>query len=133
MRMPRISAEIIMLGTTVACAIALLIVILGTIASLAAEAFGQTQTKPEQTYEGMITCSRCGARHSAKIGASAAKCTWICVVGGSDLALVDGDKVYALDVKASTMRNVVGQRVRITGVVAENKLHVTSVLQTDSQ
>ncbi len=42
-------------------------------------------------YEGMITDTRCGAKHSAAIGMTAADCTRVCVHGGERFALVDGD------------------------------------------
>lgn len=122
--------EIVIVGTAVACAIALLLASLGGIAGAAAEAFGVAQaatTTAEQTYEGMVTCSRCGARHSAQIGKTAADCTLVCVHGGAQFALVDGDRTYLLDGDVMVLKDVAGKRVRVAGSLSGNKIRVSSV------
>jgi hypothetical protein len=130
MKLPRISIEIVIVGTIVACALALLIAVFAAVA----EGIGEAQTTSaaaQQTYEGMVTCSRCGARHSAKIGKTAGECTRTCVRGGANFVLVDGDKTYLLDVQPDRLKNVIGQRARIVGVVAGSKMRVTSVLPSN--
>lgn len=80
-----------------------------------------------QKYEGMITDTHCGARHSAAIGLSAADCTRACVHGGDSFALVDGDTVYVLEGDAAALKKMAGQRVHITGTVNGNKISVSDV------
>lgn len=129
----RIWLEIVIVGTAVACALALLIATLGAVAGAAAGAFGQPSTKPalaEQTYEGVVTCSRCGARHSAKLGRTAADCALICVHDGARFALVDGDKTYQLEGDLNALKRIAGQRAGIVGVVAGKTIRVSSVSPT---
>lgn len=85
----------------------------------------------QQTYEGMVTCSRCGAKHSAKLGKSASDCTRMCVHAGGQFALVDGDKMYLLDGDLYRLKRVAGERTRVTGVVTGNTIRVTSVVAAD--
>jgi uncharacterized Zn ribbon protein len=135
MRVHRLCLDIIMVGTAIACALALLIATLGAVGGAAVDAFGQlqtTQSATEETYEGMVTCSRCGARHSAKIGQAAADCTRMCVHGGANFALVDGDKIYLLEGDLNLLKRVAGQRVKVAGVVNGNTIRVTSAVAAGS-
>ena len=134
--------EIVALGSAIACALALLIATLGA----AAVAIGgspqtgqpgsrQAQSGPTQSassrrqiYEGMVTCSRCGAKHSAELGKTAGDCTRQCVHGGATFALVDGDKTYVLDGELQSLKRVAGQRARIVGVLRGNTIKVSSVV-----
>jgi len=75
----------------------------------------------------MVTCSRCGAKHSANLGKTAGDCTRQCVHGGATFALVDGDKTYALDGDVSVLKSVAGQRARVVGVVRGHTIKVSSV------
>jgi hypothetical protein len=81
-----------------------------------------------QTYEGMITDTQCGAKHSVAIGKMAADCTVACVRGGGQFALVDGDITYLLEGDPVTLNRVAGQRVRIVGALNGRKISVTSVV-----
>ncbi len=131
MSIHRFWIEIVMVGTAVACALALLIATLGVVAGTAATALGQQQSKPVaaavQTYEGMVTCSRCGARHSAELNRTAADCARICVHAGAQFALVDGEKMHLLEGDLNLLKKIAGQRVRITGSVMGNTIRVSSV------
>jgi hypothetical protein len=82
---------------------------------------------PTQSYEGMITDTRCGAKHSAAIGLAAADCTRACVHGGEQFALVDGDNVYVLEGEVGAVKRMAGQRVRIVGTLNGNKISVSTV------
>ena len=142
MKTNRFWIEILALGSSIACALALLIATLGTAAvavggpsesgqadSRAAEpvpAKDSSSLRP-QTREGMVTCSRCGAKHSADLGKTARDCTRQCVQGGSTFTLVDGDKTYRLDGDVQLLRKVAGQRARVVGVVQGNTINVSSV------
>lgn len=78
-------------------------------------------------YEGMITDTRCGAKHSAAIGMTAADCTRVCVHGGERFALVDGDALYILEGEPAALKRLAGQRVRVVGTLNGNKISVVSV------
>jgi hypothetical protein len=128
----RIWIEIAMAGTVVACVLAALMALFGVVAGVAVEAVGETgagQTPTEQIYEGMVTCSRCGAKHSAQLGKTAFECTYTCVRDGASFALVDGETTYTLEVDPRLVRAVVGQRARIDGVANGKTLRVISVAE----
>jgi hypothetical protein len=134
MKVQRFFLEIIVVGTAVACVIALLIASLGTVGGAAAQVLGKqasSQAAETISYDGMVTCSRCGARHRAELGRTAADCARICVRTGARLALVDGDKTYLLDGDMSLFRTVVGQRAHVAGSVSGNTIRVSSVAPED--
>jgi hypothetical protein len=114
---------------TIACLLALLISTLGRVAD-AGEPTGRAKSSSAmqtQSYEGMITDTHCGAKHSAAIGMAAADCTRVCVHGGEQFALVDGDSVYVLEGDLVALKRVAGQRVRIAGTLNGNKISVSAV------
>ena len=122
--------EIVAIATAAACALALLIATLGVVAGAATGALQPSHAKQaaaEQSYEGVVTCSRCGARHSAALGRTAADCARICVHGGAQFALVSGDKTYLLEADLYTLKRLAGQRVGIVGVATGNTIRVSSV------
>lgn len=141
MKTTRFWIEIVALGTAIACALALLIATLGAAAVEVAgpsksqqaesrhgesgQAAGSSSTS-QQTHDGMVTCSRCGAKHSADIGKTAGDCARQCVHGGATFALVDGDKTYMLEGNQDLLKRVAGQRARIVGMVRGNTIKVTS-------
>lgn len=75
----------------------------------------------------MITDTRCGAKHSAAIGMTAADCARVCVHGGEQFALIDGDTVYVLEGEPAALKHVAGQRVRIVGTLTGKRISVESV------
>jgi hypothetical protein len=79
------------------------------------------------TYEGMVTDTHCGAKHSAAINQSAGDCTRMCVHGGERFALIDGDTVYVLEGGTEALKRTAGQRVRIVGTLNGDTLSVASV------
>ncbi len=87
----------------------------------------QSPADQSQTYEGIITDTHCGAKHSAAVGLSAADCTRACVHSGEHFALVDGDKTYALQGEDAAIKRVAGQRVKIVGTLNGNTISVASV------
>jgi len=129
--------EIVTLSTAGACAVALLLGSLGTAAGAAGEAnvIPQETQSPgpspaaaaPQTYDGFITCSRCGAKHPASSSRNASDCTRICVHGGASFALIDGDEVYILEGNLSQVKKVAGQRAAITGILTGHTITVSSV------
>jgi hypothetical protein len=128
--------ETIALVSAIACALALLIASLGAVAGAASRELKSGQpSKPltanqPQTYEGMITDTQCGAKHSAAMNKTAADCTRLCVHGGEQFALVEGDKTYLLEGEPAALKLVAGQRARIIGTLKGNKISVASVAST---
>jgi len=91
-------------------------------AQVAEQSAGQTQA-----YEGVITDSRCGAKHQSSIGKTASDCTRACVHAGSQFALVDGDKSFLLDGEPAQLKKAAGTRVTITGMLRGTTITVSSV------
>lgn len=156
MKPNRFWIEIIALGSSIACAVALLIASLGAATAgfsgpaavvqenvrqenAAQENVGQeNEVAPAQpsptlkagtaeVFEGMITCSRCGAKHSAKLSRNATDCAIRCVHSGASFALVDGDNTYSLEGDLGALKKFAGQRVRITGIRQGDRIQVSSL------
>lgn len=128
MKTNRVWIEIVLLGTAIACALALLFATLGAAAGAAGgEGAARQSTTTEQTYEGMVSCSRCGAKHSAALGQAASTCTRTCVNGGANFALVDADATYLLDGDLILLKKLAGQRARIVGALHGQTIRVSSV------
>jgi hypothetical protein len=132
MKASRFWIEIVTLCAGVAFGLSLALAILGA----AVVAFGQTHEPPQsaappaarqQNYVGMVTCSRCLAKHSAKIGATATDCTRVCIRGGARFTLVDGDQTYILEGDPAALKRVAGQRVRIAGARNGDTITVASI------
>ena len=141
MKTNRFWIEIVALGTASACALALVIACVGAAGVAIA---GRPQSSPalatqaalgkaaesspasslttvSRVREGMVTCSRCGAKHSAR---SAVRPPWTaalraCVAGLRRSVLVDGENIYPLDAPPHRLKKVAGQRSRIVGVARE--------------
>jgi hypothetical protein len=120
--------EIVLVATAVALALALL---LATLGAAAVTALGQTgQVRPAGTahsFEGMITCSRCGAKHQPALGHSASDCVRVCVHGGAAFSLIDDDSVYLLDGDLGSLKKLAGQRARVTGTRTGNTIKVAAI------
>jgi hypothetical protein len=80
-----------------------------------------------QTYDGVITDTKCGARHTPAAAGSAADCTRTCVHAGESFALVDGDKIYVLQGEPELLKHEAGQRVTIGGTLNGTTISVASV------
>jgi hypothetical protein len=127
----RFWVQTIALVSVIALAFALVIATLGAVAGAAAGEPESGQSSPSssaQTFEGMITDTRCGAKHSATLGGTATNCTLACVRGGEQFVLVDGDTTYLLEGDVMVLKRGAGQRVRIVGTLNGKKISVTSVV-----
>lgn len=128
--------ETIALASAIACVLALGIAALGAIAGTAVAApvpnQPDTEAGTQKSYDGMITDTRCGAKHSAAIGKTAADCTLVCIHGGEQFALVDGDTIYSLEGEMVQLKRVAGQRVRIIGALKGSRLSVISITSLTS-
>lgn len=130
MKTNRLWLEIVILGTAIACVLALLFATLGAAAGVAEGEVsmpGPAAPATQQSYEGMVTCSRCGAKHSAKLDRSATVCTRVCVHDGASFALVDANFTYLLDGDLSVLKKFAGERAHIVGALHGNRISVSSV------
>jgi len=133
MKKHRIWVEILVFGTLIACALAVLFATLGAVAGAAVTVvqpqMQQTEEQPtarERTFEGMVTCSRCGARHSAAIGKTADVCVRTCVHDGGSFVLVDADSTYTLEGDMMALKKLAGQRARIVGTLSGKTIKISS-------
>ena len=81
-----------------------------------------------QTFAGMITDSRCGARHRMNSGKTSAECARSCVRHGAHYVLVDGEKVYALEGYPDQLEKLAGERANIVGMLEGNTIKVKAVV-----
>ena len=130
MRYHRFWIEIVLLASAAALALALLIATLGAAAAATDRERDSSQLNPSGTtsFEGMITCSRCGARHSATLDRSASTCVRVCVHAGAGFALVNADATYLLDGDMSVLKKLAGQRARVTGTRDGQMIKVISAV-----
>jgi hypothetical protein len=153
MRTKRFWIELIGLSTGITCLLAFLIATLGAAAAgSSGSSDPQTEAAPsapqskveqpepvpavsqssetdtaQQTYAGMVTCSKCEARHPANYDKSATDCTRACVHSGSNFALVDGDKSYVLEGDLTVLKEFAGRRARVVGAMTGKTIRVSSV------
>lgn len=132
----RFRLELLALACTIACALAIFIstTLRAAAGSGAKPQSGQSDVQPavdqanvHQTYEGVITDTHCGAKHSAAIAKNAADCTLVCVHSGEHFALVDGDQMYILKGEAAMLKHSAGQRVKIDGTLNGHIISVASI------
>lgn len=130
MKYHRFWIEIVLLASAAALALALFIATLGAAAAAADREHESSQLNPSGTtsFEGMITCSRCGAKHSAALDRSASTCVRVCVHGGAGFALVNADATYLLDGDMTVLKKLAGQRARVTGTRDGQFIKVTSAV-----
>lgn len=140
-RRARFWIEMIAVVSAAAFVLAMLIAVLGAATGeLQPSQVQAPQAQPKQTgsaasaaddaqsYEGVITDSHCGAKHSAAIGKSAADCTRMCVHGGEQFVLVVGDELYVLEGDPAALKQAAGRRVRLSGTLKGKKISVTSIV-----
>ena len=78
----------------------------------------------DKTYTGVVSDAMCGAKH---MGGSAKDCVVGCVKGGSDYALVVGDKVYKLKGQTDKLKDYAGDKVTVKGTQSGDTITVASV------
>jgi hypothetical protein len=83
-----------------------------------------TMVAQTQTLEGTVSDAMCGMQHK---GGNAAGCLKGCVGGGSNYALVVGDKVYQLSGMEDQLAKIGPAKAKVTGKVDGMKIQVTSV------
>lgn len=67
------------------------------------------------SFSGMITDSRCGARHTRNSHLNSTECARECVRRGATYILVDGDRRYTLVGNNAAISQLAGERVKVTG------------------
>ena len=130
MRTQRVWIEILVLGIGIACALALLFATLGAAAGAASQG-ERDQTMPvtsSQAFEGMVTCSRCVAKHAPGLERSASNCVRVCVHSGASFVLVDAESMYVLDGELDSLKKLAGQRARVVGTRSGKTIQVTSAV-----
>jgi hypothetical protein len=85
-------------------------------------------TVPGKLFSGVITDSRCSARHSMNSGKTSAECARSCIRNGANYLLVDGDVTHALQGEANQLEKLAGERVDIVGMLEGNTIKVASVV-----
>jgi hypothetical protein len=70
---------------------------------------------PGTSFSGVVTDSRCGARHMRNSGMNPAECARYCVRKGAHYVLVDGERRYTLSGNDSALEKLVGSRANVTG------------------
>ena len=128
----RVWIEIVIFGSGIACGLALLFAMIAATAGAAAGQIKGSAIDPiateSRSYEGMVTCSHCGARHSARLGQSASTCARVCVHGGAQFALVNAESTYLLDGDMDDLKRMAGQRAKIIGNLQGQTIKVMSVV-----
>lgn len=121
--------EIVLLAASIACAVALLLATLGAAAGSvdgSNEPQEVTSTGTDQVHDGMVTCSRCGAKHSTSLARTADTCVRVCVHGGASFALVNADSTYLLEGDLTELKKLSGKRARVIGPLNGNTIKVIS-------
>jgi hypothetical protein len=90
---------------------------------------GPSEEITGSSFSGVITDSRCGARHVRNSDASPAQCARKCVRNGSKYVLIDGNRRYDLTGDNGIIDKFAGERVTVTGVLQGGTIAVTSAVQ----
>jgi hypothetical protein len=85
------------------------------------------------TFAGMITDSRCGARHRKNSGKTSAECVRSCMGKGARYVLVDGEKIFALAGDSTQLEKVAGERVNVSGILKDDTITVKAVSSESAQ
>jgi hypothetical protein len=81
---------------------------------------------PGGLYQGLVTDSRCGARHLKNSHLSPAECARLCVRQGASYILVDGNRRYKLLGSEEALNKFAGQRIRVSGTRQGETIQVSS-------
>lgn len=121
--------EIIVLCTVVACSLACLLAgVVAAAAEVNQSPLVGSSDSSQRTFEGMVSCSRCEAKHSAALARSASTCVRVCVHGGARFTLIAPQSTYFLEGDLLVLKPVAGQRVRIQGTLNGQVIRVSSLV-----
>ena len=116
-------------------ALALAVIIAGGSVALAShqvsdEIQNATPTAPNTpagtTFSGLVTDSRCGARHLRNSHLSPSECARACVRKGASYVLVNGERRYTLTGDEDMLGKLAGTRVNVTGTRQNDTILVSS-------
>ena len=121
----------------IGAALAFAIIVAGGSAALAdrqspdSEAQGQQQaispaSPGGESYQGVVTDSRCGARHLRNSRLNPTECARLCVRQGAKYVLVDGNRRYKLAGSEEALEKFAGQRIRVSGTRQGETIQVSS-------
>jgi hypothetical protein len=95
---------------------------------VAAQTVDDSGSTSDQTFSGLITDSRCGARHRMNSDKTPAECARSCVRNHEHYVLVNGETAYALDGDADQLEKLAGERVSVVGMLAGGTIKVKTLL-----
>jgi len=78
------------------------------------------------TFTGLVTDSRCGARHQRHSGMTPEDCARDCIRNGGTYILVNGDHRYILSGGEESLNKLLGTRATIVGTLDGGTISVTS-------
>ena len=78
------------------------------------------------TFVGLISDSRCGARHKLE-NKSAEECTRTCQRAGAGFVLVAGEQIFQLKGENNDVAVLAGQKAKVTGTLQGNTITVRAV------
>jgi len=87
----------------------------------------ESEAEAGKTFAGMITDSRCGARHPMDSGKAPAECARLCVRNGSRYVLVNGEKNHSLQGDTGQIEKLAGERVNVVGMLEGDTIKVKSI------
>jgi len=79
------------------------------------------------SYSGLITDSRCGARHQRHSKLTPEDCARACIRSGATYVLVNGQHRYNLSGSEESLNKLLGTRVTVTGTLQGETISVNSV------
>jgi len=80
----------------------------------------------EQTLTGVVSDSRCGAKHGMA-NMSDRDCTQMCTARGAPYVLVSDGKIYKLTNRAADLKTHAGHTVNLTGDVKGDTIRVAKI------
>jgi hypothetical protein len=79
------------------------------------------------TVSGLISDSRCGAKHATESGNVPSQCARVCARRGAKYVVVSGDTIYILAGSVTTFDAFAGQRAQVNGTLQGDTLKVISI------
>ncbi len=87
----------------------------------------ETDAPSGKIFTGMVTDTRCDARHSMNSGKTSAECARSCVRNGAHYLLVNGEVKHLLEGDPTQLEKLAGERAEIVGLLEGNTIKVESV------
>ncbi len=132
-RRPWISLIVSSTLMVVAAALAFAVLLAGASVALARHESSDQLASPRAgdapaalVFGGMVTDSRCGARHLRNSHLSPAQCARACVRKGASYVLVDGEQRYTLTGASDMLDPLAATRVNVTGTRQGDSIVVSS-------